>query len=1312
MNNDANRGEHPVPPGAGYVRRLTLPYSSAIAPVYDFLVAPPAPLPSGQRPAGGYRVVAPIVLGDPMSLPLGETRCGKFEPEPKASETFDDAQEETPTTPSLPSKTCSGLENVRIPLETELTDDGDRYETSWRTQLRTALAAAELADRLGEEMISAGLDVDRRAEEAQSAIEQACGVTVNLGPIFNDNGTPLQANGGPCQPGDTCGTGYQCVGGVCLISAVERALSLAEAGSREHRVLAECLGAGDQAPVDLVSLGTDDLCVWRRTNDPNYVCEPLAGGPRCPYEPRPLERNPDGSVIPATLLARCQRTDLQPPSGVALETVPVLRSMRFFGQEPGGTGTGVPDPSALDCRTIRWQQSPTHRSTDHFEAVVNSNLFALNNLKKVVRRIGWRGQPGDYSEATIDREVWFTTGSPWVIDPNLRPSTGWPCAEHATSGAECTDGADGLGLFCSHVACTDRVARAQLNQRLAQAFMFLGVSTAYGLGNLHLPMVHPGRDHAYRPGSESSNALWYYHATNLTEGEQLVAWPDARYGDGRFDFGGSLYEPGGGLPEPRHIWTSFAPNNFGVPGPAPGIPGSCPENGCPIYLTTPGNQSSDYWRYSHFAFANYGSQVPDTDMPHRLAQEIWSGMQAGSSPQGEGLGRATRFGPLVYRTIEAEGLEPGDLVLNGQSAWIHHLTNAFTSPVFEQETDVAQRPNVARVSTYGFTRQNILDALEIVCEAQRQWGNQFNCDGSDPPELRSPSDLPAVQAHILCLAERVESMGERVVLQNVPAPVVEGLDGTSAATRPIEGNFGQAVHGARTDLLQLKELPSALATQLRQFEIDIELMRTMVQILGIQSEIIDLEFASQALSAASTCGGALVGAFTGSAGGLAACGTAAAQLGLSFQIRENQLSRLNLEQQQALLQLRQRMNERVEAFGRIETQIQTLTESLRTHLNGIQSSQSTARRALSRAMFVGSTEGREHLNEAPIASEVNTVLRRRYGTAQVRYRAAHTRAIRAAELARRAVEQRLGIEMSNLTRDMALVDAPSRWANLVCGMQGLNYARIRNEQTPAGGTGETTSYDNYAAEYVGDYVRNLQAVYDSYEYDFPYTDASDTAVVSLRDDVWNVRAPCSTPVYNLLPSTGDLLGVRDGDLLWRNYDCVDPAPAGAAGCITSPRRLEVGEAPTSPLPPTPGRDVPVGYRFTFNQGWTVAGQPLSLNPNSMFAHELEVQPGTYRVSWYGRPGTAAPAPDAVIRVVAVTGSVSVDETGTVTDTQNIQQGTWERFSFTFDVLQPTTVRIGVYPNLTAPTAVHHVDIAGLMLEDVSRDLDATTPPRD
>src|SRR4029079_995578 len=111
--------------------------------------------------------------------------------------------------------TCAGVPfDVRLPLENELSDNGDNRESSWQYFLNLATAAAAQADILGEQVIQEGLDNDLRAEGATAQLESLCGIRANLDNLIQADLSDARQNA--CGTTADCSAGYVCEGAQCI----------------------------------------------------------------------------------------------------------------------------------------------------------------------------------------------------------------------------------------------------------------------------------------------------------------------------------------------------------------------------------------------------------------------------------------------------------------------------------------------------------------------------------------------------------------------------------------------------------------------------------------------------------------------------------------------------------------------------------------------------------------------------------------------------------------------------------------------------------------------------------------------------------------------------------------------------------------------------------------------------------------------------------------------------------------------------------------------------------------------------------------
>jgi hypothetical protein len=131
-------------------------------------------------------------------------------------------------------------------------------------------------------------------------------------------------------------------------------------------------------------------------------------------------------------------------------------------------------------------------------------------------------------------------------------------------------------------------------------------------------------------------------------------------------------------------------------------------------------------------------------------------------------------------------------------------------------------------------------------------------------------------------------------------------------------------------------------------------------------------------------------------------------------------------------------------------------------------------------------------------------------------------------MARRSIEQRIGMTLDAITTPVGPLPAPASWADDLCSLQGVNYASL-STATPAGadgggigGANDVQAISEFADAWVGDYVAKLQDFVDYYNAQYPSQDGNDTAVLSLRYDLLPSVATCTAPSPNILRSSGDL----------------------------------------------------------------------------------------------------------------------------------------------------------------------------------------------
>jgi hypothetical protein len=270
---------------------------------------------------------------------------------------------------------------------------------------------------------------------------------------------------------------------------------------------------------------------------------------------------------------------------------------------------------------------------------------------------------------------------------------------------------------------------------------------------------------------------------------------------------------------------------------------------------------------------------------------------------------------------------------------------------------------------------------------------------------------------------------------------------------------------------------------------------------------------------------------------------------------------------------------------------------------------------------------------------VNTVLRRQTNATEIRYRRALTDAKGLAYMARRAIEQRIGIPLSAISTRVGPLDPPASWADDVCRLTGMNYARLRTAAGPDASADTRHALDaqvtsEFADAFVGDYVAKLESFVEYYNAEFPSHEGDDTAALSLRDDLLGPNSTCAATAPNLLYYSGQLEGTGSpvsgaGDSQgWRTHPCA----SGAGKCLV----VMSGSGLASPKAGPHGAPVATagdplgslateshGVTWLFDQAATPSSSPVTTDvgppsgwPSGLVSQAVQLEPGSYVLSWW------------------------------------------------------------------------------------------------
>ena len=1245
--------------------------------------------------------------------PLGTTgtvslqgHCVMFPFEPEMHELAGATFAITGDRPAESPYMCDGTLIGNIPLEDEIIDNGDQFENSWRHHLAVAAQAAEEADMLGQTLIEHGLEMDRRTETALDAVEDHCGLSLNLDAAFNPTGsaaTPatqiIQGNNCPmtaCPMGTVCASASG-TGGLCVLDALARAGASGPAAAQ----LAECIG-DETSVARVVMFGSpaSPYCVYRSASDPSLLCPPSAG--RCPLEMPPMTGCP---LAPSG-------TTLVPQSEIQyLDFIP---TRDFNAPTAVGGGTATPPRNCTGFRQVRFNvargDAPGVTADDTLRELVASNFYSWANAGSIAPRIGFAGYPEDLGMATLDGAEWFGTGRGAPLAVGGPAATGFPCAaaySAASGGPLGTGCTDGSGFFCQTINCADANQRASFNNRALRAMLALRVLSGSGLAGLRIPVSYAAN--TFDPSSMGrAPTLRFWSST----GSQ--SWAVAS--TGRFDEvrdNSMIFQPPTTWFAPlRRAWRRIDGHGFAVVD-ASLNNASSPQ---PLSFINFGHGPRPSWTQRFWQGMYESNASPDVRTYNRDDQtECYADRLANRLVVRSFYATAGAQEEQDFQALRGRGLNDG--------CQHRGLTSLYTQGPWDRSTNslgTGWAVNNLHPAPDGFTAEAVLDGLEMMCEASLYNPEQLTtgpaaCGSDVPVTVRSADDIPQLRQQLNCLANQLDLAARRAMIAEVPMSIVQQVRGNRVGTRPDQGTFGQSAASVRTSFRTMADFPVLVAAEVQGMATDTELLESSLRVLDTQSEIEDLRTTSTILSQTADCMTAAFnsGPATAAAAAAVQCVFAAAQIVVALEISSRTQALLGEERVQNLLRFQQNFSARQTRLLTLTTEMQKAVDAVQGGLAAIRTGTRAARRNIARAMFADTDDAGRTYN-------VNTVMRRRYNTDRIRYETAHTAAIRYATLARRAIEQRFGVRLADIDRDLAFVERPSSWVGGVCDSSGIDYSRIRDAtDLPA---------DNYAGEFVGDYVDRLERFVESYRLDFPYNSGADTLVASMRDDLMNVRRVCPSSATNMLGVSDNIMATRfptpSGDPVpdeeepvtaWAARNCRTSVPGQADACVTAlpapgdgPRRLAAVSGAPDASP----------YRVVFAPGVpSVNALPVSFDDDAEWSQEVTLSGGgRYRLSWYqGASGGGTGTPD--VTLVPGTGILSnVTSTrfdvalptvgGTASD--NLV-APWKRYFRYFTVSRDGTFRVAIRPGVmeTNPSE-QFIDVAGLMLEDVTGITPATT----
>jgi hypothetical protein len=688
--------------------------------------------------------------------------------------------------------------------------------------------------------------------------------------------------------------------------------------------------------------------------------------------------------------------------------------------------------------------------------------------------------------------------------------------------------------------------------------------------------------------------------------------------------------------------------------------------------------------------------------------------------------------------------------------------------IFQKPMDNAPEDSVVAFTNSGVTKgtcdalSQLIAAAGLTCAAQQR--SIPSALSGAPPPVSSFADAAALEAWIRVYGTNVANAFAGLYTENVPQRVIGDIQSGAVGTGDKSGQYGtsvlqteQAITSIPPQWAQITTNLTGIADAIKAAQLAITQSAITLDSEEGQLALQQLQLQAQYSEAQDSLAGAVLGADIGvfSSYGLSLATIAAAaqtesDATTSIQNESEQVSANeaipNLQQSNEVAQALNTLNQTTSILWQ---GIQTAEASIRTSVGATLTAAQSAQLASQKAQYyaaVGTGSSFVTLNTgAEVSLPLNNVLNRQLSATEIRYQTALTNAKALAYMARRSIEQRLGVPLSALTVPVGPLDPPSVWADDLCSLTGINLQNINcvNTQTTAcdGGTDQQTN-TQFADAFIGDYVQKLTDFVNYFNVQYPSHQGDDTAILSLRYDLLPPVPQCRQPGANLLADSGNLAALAPGHpAAWQLAPCspgankclavlpgdlLAPPQDGPFGATSAPAAATDGlsvsallgatgvtwlaEAVQSPVSSSEDGGADDGGGLEAG-----AGTAPSLIPSGVVFQPVQLSPGTYMLSWWDQardpstgallPMTATPPPYLVAvlgpsgsEVASLTPTPTVQVPSTATDA-GVSPSTWsQRQVLTFVVGHGGTYQVVFGASTGASAALGSVAIADVQLE--------------
>jgi hypothetical protein len=621
-------------------------------------------------------------------------------------------------------------------------------------------------------------------------------------------------------------------------------------------------------------------------------------------------------------------------------------------------------------------------------------------------------------------------------------------------------------------------------------------------------------------------------------------------------------------------------------------------------------------------------------------------------------------------------------------------------------------------------------ALALACVGSVNGGVALS---APPSQITTEQDLAQLEQFLLNVAADGRKALSRVALENIPKRVVQDIRAGTVTPGGVTGKVGQ-------NLLELENAIRGIPDAWNRFTTDIERIANAIRLarnaiaaarIANKGALIPLDaMRFQAWSNIATGTSKIVGgglsAFTGGGLGSLVSGTTegaaliaqgAQQLAAAAKTEsvaadqlQNSVDRATVDLVGATIPLNEDLRKAIEDVRTAATNVKIKS----AELDGMSSSAKSLAAKGTGQDFAITKSGKVQL------FPVNTVLSRLYGSTEMRYKRALRDAKAMAYLARRAIEQRLGVPLESIQTPVGALDPPSSWADDVCRLNGIDYKNVRYAPGPDAGSNAARADINrqllteFSDSFVGDYVDKLANFVEYYNMEYPSHDADDIAILSLKDDLLEPQSSCFVDAPNLLLYSGRLDAVGPATSVqkgWRLSDC----PTGSEKCLSlhSEDFLVTTFSDEIGPPSEAARGEVTWLHDTAPPAAGTKGIPLPSvpGPTGFVWQDVALERGQYILTWWdqGRAADGTETQSPVPYRVAVFDNAFTPITGYMGLPNNtFAAAFWSpRRQLRFSVSEPGHFKVGFAASDAGPT-MGSVAIANVQLEAVSPQGDATT----